>query len=259
MTTTRPITSFTCLTFDCFGTLVDWEGGIYKALSPLTRDLPASHPLHNDRSATLRAFIRLEGEVQRSRPNALYYSVLAETYGNLATELGVETNEEDKAKFGTSVGDWPVYPDTIDALKRLHKHFKLVILSNVDRDSFKRTLTQQLTGIDFDAIYTAQEIGSYKPSLNNFEYLIEHCAKDLGVKKEGIIHTAQSLHHDHVPAMQMGLASAWIERGVEVESVMGGDIKAYEGKVSYSWHCRSMGEMADAVDAFMFQANSLDN
>ena len=100
-------------------------------------------------------------------------------------------------------------------------------------------------------------MGPINRNLNNFEYLVEHCAKDLSVKKEGIIHTAQSLHHDHVPAKQMGLASAWIERGEEVESVMGGDAKAYEGKVSYSWHYRSMGEMADAVDAFA--TNPLDN
>ncbi|PNY24616.1 Uncharacterized protein TCAP_05447 [Tolypocladium capitatum] len=251
MTAARPTTSFACLSFDCFGTLVDWESGIYEALSPLRRNLPASHPLHNDRPATLRAFARLEGEAQRSRPNAPYRSVLAETYGNLAAELGAEASEEDAAEFGAGVGDWPVYPDTIDALRRLHRHFKLVILSNVDRGSFERTLARQLTGISFDAIYTAQDVGTYKPNLRNFEYLVERCATDLGVKKEDIIHTAQSLHHDHVPAMQMGLASAWIERRGEVESVMGGDPKAYEGRVSYSWHYRSMGEMADAVDALL--------
>lgn len=249
MKTSRPITSFACLTFDCFGTLVDWEGGIYKALQPLVQQLSESHPLRSDRLATLKVFIKHEGLVQQARPKDLYRDVLAAAYGNLAEELGVQVTEDEKKRFGGSVGDWPVFPDTVEALKRLHKHFKLVILSNVDTESFKRTLTDQLTGIDFDAIYTAQEIGSYKPDLNNFDYLISHVEKDLGVKKEDIIHTAQSLHHDHVPAKQAGLVSAWIERGQDVESVMGGDPQDYADKVSYTWHFKTMAEMADAVDA----------
>lgn len=245
----RSITAYSCLTFDCYGTLIDWEEGIYRALSPLTQRLPTSHPLHGDRPETLRAFTRLESEVQRARPEAFYSSILADAYGRLAAQIGLEASEAEKAKFGAGVADWPVFPDTLEALGRLHKHFKLVILSNVDRESFKRTLSRQLTGIDFDAIYTAQEIGSYKPDLRNFEYLIDRCEKDLGVGKDAIIHTAQSLSHDHVPAKQVGLASAWIERGVETETVMGGDLDEYRDKVDFSWHYRSMGEMADALDA----------
>ncbi|KAJ6444870.1 hypothetical protein O9K51_03270 [Purpureocillium lavendulum] len=247
MPTSRPITSFKCLTFDCYGTLVDWEGGIYNALSKLTQQLPESHALKGDRAALLKAFVRNEGIVQRARPDALYSSVLSEAYGRVAEELGVEASEEDKAAFGNGVGDWPAYPDTVEALRRLKRHYKLVILSNVDRESFARTLSRQLAGVDFDAVYTAQEIGSYKPDLRNFAYLVDHCDRDLGVDKADIIHTAQALHHDHVPAKQAGLQSAWIERGVEIESVMGGDLKDYEDKVDFSWHFRSMGEMADAV------------
>lgn len=249
MKTSRPITSFSCLTFDCYGTLVDWEGGIWEALTPLRRQLPASHPLHDDRFATLKAFIRLEGEVQRARPDALYRAVLAETYGRLAAELGVGAPDEDRARFGASVGDWPAYPDSADALRRLGKRFKLVILSNVDGDSFQRTLAQQLPGVEFDAVYTAQEIGSYKPDPRNFAYLVEHCDRDLGVAKDAIIHTAQALPHDHVPAAKAGLASAWIERGVDVKSAMGGELKDYKDDVAFSWRFRSLGEMADAVEA----------
>ncbi|UKZ81351.1 hypothetical protein TrVFT333_009123 [Trichoderma virens FT-333] len=249
MATTRPLSSFKALTFDCYGTLVDWESGIYNNLQPLNQQLADSHPLKNDRLGLLKALVRHEGLVQAANPTYLYHAVLATAYGNLATELGVSADEEAKAKFGFGVGDWTIYPDTLDALKRLHKHFKLVILSNVDLDSFKRTLEKQFQGFPFDAIYTAQEIGSYKPDLNNFRYLIEHCDKDLGVKKEDILHTAQSLHHDHVPAKQIGLSSAWIERGEEVESVMGGDPETYADKVSYSWKFTNMKEMADAVDS----------
>ncbi|KAK5988950.1 hypothetical protein PT974_10448 [Cladobotryum mycophilum] len=249
MTTTRPITSFKCLTFDCYGTLVDWETGIYRALQPLAQQLPDSHPCKNDRLSLLRSFGSHESKAQAAAPQDLYRDILKTAFASLAGEFGLEASEEDRVKFGSSVGDWSVYPDTLDALKRLHKHYKLVILSNVDRDSFQRTLEKQLVGIPFDAIYTAQEIGSYKPNLNNFRYLIEHCDKDLGVRKEDILHTAQSLHHDHVPAKEVGLVSAWIERGEEVESVMGGDSLAYDGKVSYSWKFKNMGAMADAVDA----------
>lgn len=251
MTTPRPITSFNCLTFDCFGTLVDWEGGIWNALAPINKQLPEDHKHRDDRYGMLKKLIGHEMVVQKSKPNALYSDVLAETYGELAKELGVEASEDDKTKFGQSVGDWPIYPDTIEALNRLHSHFKLVILSNVDRDSFSRTLKNQFPNFTFDAIYTAEEIGSYKPDLNNFRYLIEHCDKDLGVKKENIIHTAQALSHDHVPAKQIGLASAWIERGrdKEVKSVMGGTLEEYKDKVAFTWHYATMGEMADAVDA----------
>ncbi|KAF4512765.1 hypothetical protein G6O67_000107 [Ophiocordyceps sinensis] len=245
----KPITAFSCLTFDCYGTLVDWEQGIYKALQPLTRQLPASHPLHGNRPATLRAFIRLEGDVQRARPEALYSAVLADAYGRLAAEAGASASEAEKTHFGAGVGDWPVFPDTVEALGRLRRHFKLVVLSNVDRASFRRTLARQLAGVDFDAVYTAQDIGSYKPDPRNFEYLVAACQRDLGVERDAIVHTAQSLSHDLVPAKQAGLASAWIERGGDVESVMGGDLDECRDRVDFSWRFQSMGEMADAVDA----------
>jgi 2-haloalkanoic acid dehalogenase type II len=251
MATQRPLTSFKCLTFDCYGTLIDWEGGIWKALSPLNEQLPQGHELRDNRYGMLKKILSHEMTVQKSKPNALYSAVLAEAYGNLAKELGLKASEEDQTKYGQSVGDWPVFPDTIEALNRLHKHYKLVILSNVDRESFGRTLQKQFPGFSFDAIYTAQDIGSYKPNLQNFHYLIEHCDKDLGVKKEDIIHTAQSLAHDHVSANEVGLVSAWIERGKdqEVKSVMGDPTGELEAKVNLTWHFASMGEMADAVDA----------
>jgi 2-haloalkanoic acid dehalogenase type II len=249
MAALRPFRFYRCLTFDCFGTLVNWEKGIYDRLTPLMKRLPASHPLHNDRLGTLKAFTKHETRVQTERPSELYRAVLASAYGDLAAELGVEASAEDKASFGASVGDWPAFPDTVAALKRLHKHFKLVILSNVDKESFKRTLSGPLNGIEFDAIYTAQDIGTYKPDVNNFNYLIEHCEKDLGVRKEDIIHTAQSLFHDMVPATKVGLTSAWIERGQEIESVMGGDLRDFEGTVNLTWRFKTLEDMADAVDS----------
>lgn len=250
MPTSRPLDTFTCLTFDCYGTLIDWESEIYSALSPLTTQLSASHPLHNNRLGVLRLFIQHENRVQSEQPAANYKHVLAETYKGIATDLGLPPPQEAEATtFGLSVGEWQAFPDTVDALKRLKKHFKLVVLSNVDRESFSRTLSGPFKEVQFDAVYVAQDIGSYKPDLRNFEYLVEHCQADLGVPKEEIIHTAYSLFHDLVPAKQIGLAAAWIERDAGVVSVMGGDLHSLDAQVDLSWRFGTLGEMADAVDA----------
>lgn len=250
MANQRPITDFGALTFDCFGTLVDWESGIYNMLLPLRQRLTESHPHYNDRLGIMNLFIKNEDVVAHEKPNALYVDVLADTYHGIAKSLGVESKDEEAKAFGNSVGDWPVFADTQEALKRLQKRFKLVILSNVDRTLFERTLTNQMPEITFDAIYTSQEIGSYKPDPKNFEYLIEHCEKDLGVQKDKIIHTAYALPHDLVPAHKAGLASCWIERGVEFPNACGGGTPdLYPGQLSFSWQFKTMGDMADYVDS----------
>lgn len=247
----RPLTDYKALTFDCFGTLVDWESGIYNMLQPIVRQLPAAHPHHEDRVGFLKLFIKNEGVVQRANPTALYPDVLAMTYKAIAREVGVEPAESDAVAFGGAVGDWPVFKDTQEALKRLQRHFKLVILSNVDKASFGRALTNQLPEITFDAIYTAQEIGSYKPDPRNFQFLVDRCEKDLGVPKDGIVHTAYALPHDLVPAHDAGLASCWIERGVEFPAVCGGgeNPEQFKDTTSYAWQFKTMGDMADYVDS----------
>ncbi|KOS19456.1 hypothetical protein ESCO_001256 [Escovopsis weberi] len=279
----RAITSFKCLTFDCYGTLIDWETGIFHALQPLVERLPAAHPLKNDRPALLRAFTRHEGLVQAAQPAALYSDVLASAYGALAAELGLPSaaaadahaepgphpirprpvTDQEKTDFGLSVGDWPVFSDTIAAMKRLHRHFTLVVLSNVDHASFRRSREQQLLDTPLDAICLAEDIGSYKPDLRNFHFVMDRCA-ERGFRKDEILHTAQSLKHDHEPAKQVGLTSAWIARGTrtgregqggsssntdDCESVMGGDEAAFAGRVDISWRFGSLEEMADYVDA----------
>lgn len=185
--------------------------------------------------------------MQIEKRGLLYTEVLAGVYGNIGADFGLSTTEEEKQTFGRGVADWPVFPDTLEALHRLRKHHKLVILSNVDRKSFSGTLKNQFPGLTFDAIYTAQDIGSYKPDLNNFQYMIDHVDKDLGVKKDGIIHTSQSLFHDHVPANNIGLTSAYIVRGGG--DAIGGNAEDFVGKVNYSWEFKTLGDMADFVDA----------
>ena len=129
------------------------------------------------------------------------------------------------------------------ALQALKKHYKLVILSNIDNDSISATISGPLEGVEFDAVYTAQNIGSYKPSLANFRYLLEGIRKDLGVEKEQILHTAQALLADQIPAKTMGMHSAWINREDQDE-----ELEKLKGQVDFTWQFKSMGQMAAAVE-----------
>src|SRR5262249_41017900 len=142
-------------------------------------------------------------------PSMLYRDLLAEVYRRLAKHWGLRITEIEAQAFGRSIGQWPAFGDSPAALRYLKQHYRLVILSNVDRESFK--FSQVQLGVEFDAIYTAEEIGSYKPDPRNFDFLIDKLSQQ-GFAKSDILHVAQSLYHDHVPANRINLASAWIER-----------------------------------------------
>jgi 2-haloacid dehalogenase len=199
------LSDFQALSFDCYGTLIDWETGLFSALQPLLRRIGRQIP----RDTVLETFARIESEQQRLLPTMPYGGLLAEVHGKLAAEWGVAADAYEDAVFGGSVGDWPAFPDTVEALQYLKQHFKLIILSNVDRFSF--SLTAKRLEVPFDAVYTAQDIGSYKPDPRNFTYLLDHLP-ELGLRREQLLHVAQSLFHDHVPANKIGLPSAWIDR-----------------------------------------------
>jgi 2-haloacid dehalogenase len=196
---------FKVLTFDCYGTLIDWESGIIAALKPLAARAP--RPL--GRNQMLEAHARHESTQQLQTPAKPYRELLAVVYKRLAEEWGVPAPWDECLAYGRSVGNWPAFPDSAEALRELKRHFKLVILSNVDNESF--ALSNKRLEVEFDAIYTAEDIGSYKPSLRNFEYMIEKLAT-LGIARDQILHTAESLFHDHEPANRIGLRSAWIHR-----------------------------------------------
>jgi 2-haloalkanoic acid dehalogenase type II len=127
----------------------------------------------------------------------------------LAEEWGVPASFDEALAYGRSIRDWPAFPDSAEALAYLKRHYKLVILSNVDNESF--AFSNKKLGVAFDAIYTAEDIGSYKPSPRNFTYMLDRLAT-LGLGKADILHTAESLFHDHSPANEFGLASCWIHR-----------------------------------------------
>lgn len=199
------LTDFDVLTFDCYGTLIDWESGIYNALRPwLDRE-----GISADRDRALAAFAEQESAQQAETPSLLYPDLLAAVHKRLAAHWGAASSDEDAAAFGASVGDWPAFADSADSLRYLKQHYKLMILSNVDRASFARS--NEKLGVDFDAIFTAEDIGSYKPDPANFAYLLDRLA-EMGIDKSRVLHTAQSLFHDHVPAKRAGLTTAWIDR-----------------------------------------------
>lgn len=200
------LTDFSVLTFDCYGTLIDWERGILDALQPLLARLPKSFAPDQ----ALEDFAAAEAAQEAETPGMLYRDVLAAVHRRLEATWRVKVPPEWAATFGASVPQWPAFDDSSEALRYLSEHYKLVILSNIDRRSFAGS--QQRLGIDFDAVYTAEDIGSYKPALANFHYMIQHVEQDFGVSRDQILHTAQSLFHDHQPASQVDLARAWIDR-----------------------------------------------
>jgi 2-haloacid dehalogenase/putative hydrolase of the HAD superfamily len=199
------LTDFQALTFDCYGTLIDWETGMIGALKPLTER--AGHGLSRDE--ILQAHARHESSQQKWTPQMRYSDLLAVVYKRLAEEWGLSATREECIAYGESVKDWPAFADSAEALRYLKKHYKLIILSNVDNKSF--SFSNKKLGIDFDAIYTAEDIGSYKPSARNFDYMLEKL-RTIGIGEKQILHTAESMFHDHGPANKTGLASCWIYR-----------------------------------------------
>jgi 2-haloacid dehalogenase len=187
---------FEVLTFDCYGTLIDWETGLDAAMRAALGE--------HDRDELLRLFAHHEHGLEH--PYKRYREVLALTLRAVAADLGVTVTDEQAATFGGSVADWPAFNDSADALRRLQTRFKLAVITNCDDDLF--AASEQWLGVRFDHVITAQQVGSYKPDLANF-----HFAHDkIGAPKERILHVAQSLYHDHVPAKQLGMTTVWINR-----------------------------------------------
>lgn len=189
------------LTFDCYGTLIDWETGILAALRPVL----ARHGVVIDDEPLLALYGELEAAVEAG-PYQRYRAVLGEVLTGLGRRLGFAPTEAEQAAFGDSVGHWPAFADTPAALAALKRRFKLAIVSNVDDDLFARSNAR--LGVAFDWIITAQQVGSYKPAVAHFMVALER----IGLPKEQVVHVAQSLFHDHIPARALGLRSVWVDR-----------------------------------------------
>ena len=205
--------SYDTLSFDCYGTLIDWEVGIVDALGPLL----ALNRSGLSISDQLAAFAEHETRIQQASPGTAYPLILREVHRALAAAFDFKTTAELDAAFGDSVADWPPFIDSNDALARLAAKYRLVILSNVDMQSF--AASQRKLGVAFDAVYTAGAIGSYKPDPANFAY------------------------HDHAPAKAAGMDTVWIDRR---GGAAGGATPEAPG-AAYDLRFESMAEFADAA------------
>jgi 2-haloacid dehalogenase len=193
--------AFDVLTFDCYGTLIDWETGLLDALrAPL-----AAHGVDAPDDAVLEAFARHEAELEAG-PYRPYRDVLGGVLTAMLEHFGQRPSPAEVAAFGGSVEDWPAFPDSAAALATLHSRFKLGVITNCDDDLF--AASEARLGVDFDWVVTAQQAKRYKPNPRGFELAFER----IGLPPSRILHVAQSLFHDHVTAKRLGLRTVWVDR-----------------------------------------------
>jgi 2-haloalkanoic acid dehalogenase type II len=202
----KALTDFTTLTFDCYGTLIDWERGILDALQPWR----ARAGVTAGDDELLQAFGDAEAAAEATPPFRLYPQILEDVLARLAARWSVQVDPGEARRFGESVGGWPPFADTPPALQYLKQHYKLVIVSNVDHASFAQTERQ--LGVSLDLVVTAEDVGAYKPDRRNFTYALDKIRRSLHVEPPQILYTAQSLFHDIVPAKALGLATMWVNR-----------------------------------------------
>jgi 2-haloacid dehalogenase len=225
-----PFESIRLMTFDCYGTLIDWENGMLAALRPLfSRD---SHSLSD------LQILELYGEIEadlESGPYLPYRQVLAQTAREIGRRLGKEISAEEGSAFAESLTDWKPFIDTMPALQSLARRFRLGIISNVDDDLFAET-RKRLAPVEFDVVVTAQQMHSYKPAHRNFEEAIRRS----GLSKAQIMHAGQSLYHDIAPANALGIQNVWVNR----PSIRPGSGAARPGTATPNYEVRTLAELS---------------
>jgi len=192
---------YEALTFDCYGTIINWEQGILGAIQPVL----AAHQIELTDSQILELFAQLEGEIEAGEYQS-YRNVLRQVMQQFAEKLGFTPTSEQLDCLADSIRNWQPFPDSVEALKSLKQQFKLVIISNIDDDLF--AYTAKHLDVPFDFVITASQVKSYKPSTRNFEFAFEKT----GIPQDKILHVAQSLYHDIVPAKALGLSTVWVNR-----------------------------------------------
>ncbi len=193
---------FEWISFDCYGTLVDWETGISTAVAEVLE----SHGIRKSGAEILALFADLEPKVQGSQAFLEYRRVLRDVMALIGTELGFRCTEAELACLGQTLPDWPVFPEVAGTLNELKTRYKLAVISNVDDGLFAGTAAG--LGVDFDVVVTAEQVRSYKPDLRNFRV----ASSRMGVEKEKWLHVAESLYHDIKPANQLGIKCVWVNR-----------------------------------------------
>jgi 2-haloacid dehalogenase len=233
------LTKYAALSFDCYGTLIDWEAGILGVLRPWT----VERGLDVDDDRLLAVYADHESATEREHPLSPYPAILAEAFRRTGRSLGVAVDETWAERLGDSVPDWPAFSDSSAALGAWAEHYRLIIVSNVHRAGFAGS-NLRLHG-DFAAIITAEDVGAYKPADNHFVAL-DRTLVELGIERDRLLHVAQSLFHDHVPARRHGLTSIWINR--RHDRCGWGATPEPSDEYSYALEFASMGEFADAVE-----------
>jgi 2-haloacid dehalogenase len=234
------LTRYRALSFDCYGTLIDWEAGIAAVLGPWAR----AAGLDLDDERLLEAYAGNEAAVEREQPAARYPEVLATAFRRTGETLGRTVDDAWARRLGDSVPDWPAFGDSAAALASLATHYQLIVVSNVHRDGFAAS-NRRLRG-RFATVLTAEDVGAYKPAPNHFRALFD-ILDGLGIAPGELLHVAQSLFHDHVPAKRAGLATVWVNRRHDRPGW--GATPEPAQAWGYDLEVRSLAELAAAADA----------
>lgn len=196
---------FEILTFDCYGTLIDWESGILSALRPIL----SAHGKTIDDATLLKLYGDFEQRSEQSSAEIIfrpYRQVLESVVRQLGDKLGFVPTAEEVSSLPNSLATWKPWPDTVAALHQLKTRYRLAILSNVDDDLFAATRPQ--LEVKFDEVITAQQAQAYKPSLKLFELALSR----INAPAHRVLHVGQSIYHDVIPAQALGLATVWVNR-----------------------------------------------
>ena len=225
--------SIRLITFDCYGTLIDWESGLLAALRPMF--------LRHSKAIPDQQLLEEYGEAEaalEAGPYLRYREVLAQSVQQMGCRLGVPVSAEQGSVFAGSLVRWEPFPDTVSALQSLSKKFRLGIISNIDDDLFAES--SKKLGVEFDFVVTAQQVKSYKPSLRNFEEALRRG----GLSKEQVLHAGQSLYHDIAPANALGIQNVWVNR----PSVRPGSGAAKPSVATPTYQVSSLAELAELAE-----------
>ena len=210
---------FEVLSFDCYGTLIDWEGGIL----PVLKNLLENHNITQSDRQILELFAEFESQIQQnSNEHLKYRQVLRQVVKKISERFNFEATEAELNSLPDSLKNWQPFPDTVEALKTLKKRFRLAIISNTDDNLFADTAKH--LQVEFDWIITAEQVKSYKPSPRNFEIAIQR----MNISPNKLLHVAESIYHDIIPVKAMELSAVWVNRRVGKEGF--GATKAASGQ-----------------------------
>ncbi|MFO0996855.1 MAG: HAD hydrolase-like protein [Alphaproteobacteria bacterium] len=202
---TLDLSAFKALLFDCYGTLIDWETGMANVARPWLEAMKSNVTTN----LVLTAFAFVKWHHEQPRPAILFTELMRRSWIDLEGIFDFEPRPDRAEAFAQSIGDWPPFPDSASALLDLSRSYKLGIVSNIDNASIEKS--KRRLNAPFAVTVTAEDVNSYKPHLAHFEEAFRQFAA-LGIRRDEILHVAQSRYHDIAPANVLGLRSVWVNR-----------------------------------------------